>query len=56
MEEFLVRWGPEHCTFGEALDYYYLGFDTESITNLESTVSSQNQSLFVETKRPTKEH
>ena len=28
-EEFLVQWGPGHCTFGEALEQYYLGFDIE---------------------------
>ena len=56
VEEFLVQWGPEHCTFGEALEQYYLGFDIESITSLETTVSSQDLLLFVATKRPTKIH
>ena len=27
VEEYLVQWGPEHCTLGEALEQYYLGFD-----------------------------
>jgi len=40
VEEFLVQWGPEHCTFGKALEPYYLGFDIESITSLKSTASS----------------
>ena len=40
VEEFLVQWGPEHCTFRETLEQYYLGFDIESITSLKSTASS----------------
>ena len=56
VEEFLVQWGPEHCTFEDALEKYYLGFDIESITRLESPIFSQDLLPFVATKRPTKEH
>ena len=55
VEEFLVQWGPEHCMFGDALEQYYLGFDIESITSLESTVSFQDLLPFVATNRPTRE-
>ncbi len=54
IEEFLVQWGPEHCTFGEALEQYNLGFDIESITSLEDAVSSQDLLPFVAAKRPTR--
>ena len=40
VEEYLVQWGPEHCTFGEALEQYYLGFDVESISSLEDSTKS----------------
>ena len=53
VEEFLVQWGPEHCTFGEALEQYNLGFDIVSITSLEDTVPTQNLLPFVAAKRPT---
>ncbi len=56
VEEFLIQWGLEHCTFGEAFEQYYLGFDIESITSLESTVFSHDPLPFVTTKRPTREH
>jgi hypothetical protein len=54
VEEFLVQWGPEHCTFGEALEHHKLGFDIVSITSLEVTVSTQDLLQFVATKRPTR--
>ncbi len=54
MEEFLVQWGPEHCTFGEALEQYKMGFDIVSITSLEVTVPTQDLLTFVATKRPTR--
>jgi hypothetical protein len=53
VEEFLVQWGPEHYTFEEALEQYYLGFDIDSITSLKSTFSSRDLLSFVATKRPT---
>jgi len=46
--------GPEHCTFGEALEQYNLGFDIESITSLEDTVPTQDLLFFVAAKRPTR--
>jgi hypothetical protein len=54
VEEYLVQWGPEHCTFGEALEQYYLGFDIESITSLDDSTRSQDLLPFVAKKRPTK--
>jgi len=57
VEEFLVQWGPEHITFGDAFERYYLtGFDVESINNPESTVYYPDLLHFVATKRPTREH
>jgi hypothetical protein len=35
VEEFLVRWEPETCTFGEVLEKYRLGFNISSITSVE---------------------
>jgi hypothetical protein len=35
VKKFIVRWDPETCTFGEALDQYRLGFDIGSITSLD---------------------
>ena len=40
VEEYLVQWGPEYCTFGEALKLYYMGFDIESISSLEGSTLS----------------
>ena len=54
VEEYLVQWGPEHCTFGEALEQYYLGFDIESISSLDDSTPSQAILPFVATKRATK--
>ncbi len=51
----MVQWGPEHCTFGDALEPYFLGFDIVSITSLESTISSRDLLPFVATKRPNRE-
>jgi len=34
VEEFMVQWGPEHCTFGEVLEQYNLGFAIDSITSI----------------------
>jgi hypothetical protein len=53
MEEFMVQWGPEHCTFGEALEQYKLGFDIVSITSLEDTVPTKDLQSFVTDKHPT---
>jgi hypothetical protein len=53
VEEFLVQWGQEHCTFGEALEQYNLGFDIVSITSLDDTVPTQSLLPFVAAKRPT---
>jgi len=55
VEEFLVQWGPEYCTFRDALEQYYLGFDIVSMPSLESTVPSQDLPPFVATKGPTRE-
>ena len=52
VKAFLVQWGPEHCTFGEALEQDNLGFDIESITSLDDTVPTQNLLPFVASKRP----
>jgi hypothetical protein len=46
--------GPEHRTFGEALEQYKLGFDIISITSLEATVPIQDLLPFVAIKRPTR--
>jgi hypothetical protein len=54
-KNFLVQWGPEHCSFGEALEHYKLGFDIVSITSLENSVPTQDLLPFVAAKRPTKE-
>jgi hypothetical protein len=54
VEEFLVQWGPEYCTFGDALEQYYLGFDIVSISSLENSTLSQDLLPFVATKRPTR--
>ena len=40
---------------GRPCTYYFLGFDTVSITNLESTVPSQDLLPIVAIKRPTRE-
>ena len=53
VEEYLVQWGPEHCTFGEALEQYYLGFDVETISSLEDPIKSQDLLPFVAKKRLT---
>ena len=34
VEEFLVKWGPETCTSGDALEQYNLGIDIVSIASL----------------------
>ena len=52
VEEYLVQWGPEHCTFGEALEQYYLGFDIESITSLDDSIRSQDLLPFVAKNDP----
>ncbi len=54
VEEYLVEWGPEYCTFGEALEQYYMGFDIESITSIDDSTLSQDVLPFVATKRPTR--
>jgi len=56
VEEFLVQWGPENCTFGDALEQCSIGFDIVSITTLEATSSSQDILPFAACKRPTREH
>jgi hypothetical protein len=53
--EFLVQWGPENCTFGDALEQYNLGFNSVSINSLENTVSSQDLLPLVASKCPTRE-
>jgi hypothetical protein len=50
VEEFLVQWGPEYCTSGEALKQYYMGFDIESIPSLEDSNLTQDLLPFVATK------
>jgi hypothetical protein len=47
-----VQWGPEHCTFGEALEQYHLGFDIESITSLDDSTKSQDLLPFVAKNGP----
>jgi len=54
VEEFLVRWVPEYCTFGDALEQYYMGFDIVSIASLEKSTLSQDLLPFIATKRPTR--
>ncbi len=54
VEKFLVQWGPEYCTLGEAFDQYYLGFDIESISSLENPTLSKYLLPFVATKRSTR--
>jgi hypothetical protein len=54
VEKFLVQWGPEHCTLGEALDQYKLGFDIILITTREDTVPTQDLLTFFTAKRPTR--
>jgi hypothetical protein len=56
VKEFLVQWGPEYCTFGNALELYYRGFDIVSISSLENPTLSQDLLPFVATKRPTRAH
>ncbi len=51
VDEFLVRWEPETCTFGEALEQYRLGFDTVSITSMEDYIQSHTLHPFVKAKR-----
>ena len=51
VEEFLVQWGPEHCTFGEALEQYYMEFGIVSFTSLKNTVSTLSLLPFVAAKR-----
>jgi hypothetical protein len=53
VEEYLVQWGPEHCTFGEALEQYYLGFDVETISSIDDPSKSQDLLPFVAKKRLT---
>jgi len=55
VEEVLIQWDPENCTFGDALEQYNLGFDIVSIIGLKNVVSSQNLLPFVAAKRPTRE-
>ena len=52
VEEYLVQWGPEHCTFGEALEQYYLGFDIESISSLDDSTLSQDLLLLLPKSGP----
>ena len=40
VEEFLIRWEHEMCTFGDAREQYRLGFDIVSITSLEDNIPS----------------
>jgi hypothetical protein len=56
VEQFMVQWAPEHCTFGESLEKYNLGFEIVSIASLENTVPTQDLLPFVADKRPTREH
>ncbi len=51
IEEFLVRWEPETCTFEEALEQYRIGFHISSIISLEENVPSQSLAHLVSTKR-----
>ncbi len=51
VEEFLVRWEPEICTFGEILEQYRLGFNISSIKSLEESIPSRSLAPFVSTKR-----
>jgi hypothetical protein len=51
VEEFLVRWEPETCTFGEEQEQYRLGFDIVSINNLEEHVPSHFLQPVVAAKR-----
>ena len=51
LEEFLVRWEPETCTFGNTLEQYRLGFDILSITYLEENIPSHSLQPFVSEKR-----
>jgi hypothetical protein len=51
VDEFLVRWEPEACTFGEALEQYRLGFDIVLITSKYDQVPSNSLQPFVTAKR-----
>ena len=51
VDEFLVRWEPEECTFGEALEQYRLGFDVVSITIRDDRVPSSSLQPFGTAKR-----
>ena len=51
VKEFLVRWEPEACTFGNALEQNRLGFDIVSITSLAENLPSQSLKSFVSAKR-----
>ena len=51
VEELLVRWEPETCTFGDALDQYRLGFDIWSIASLEENIPSHSLQHYVSAKR-----
>ena len=51
IEEFLVRWEPETCTFGDALEQYRLGFDIVTITSLEKNIPFHSLQPFVSAKR-----
>ncbi len=46
VEEFLVLWGTETCTFGEVLGQYRLGFDITSITSPEKIIPSHSLLRF----------
>ncbi len=54
VEEFLVRWGPQICTFGETLEQYRLGFNVSSIISMEENIPSHALAIFVSTKRLTR--
>jgi len=51
VEELLVRWELETCTFGDVLEQYRLGFDILSITSTEENIPSHSLQPFISIKR-----
>jgi hypothetical protein len=56
VDELLVRWKLEECTFGETLEQYRLGFDVVSITSRDARVPSNSLQPFLAAKRFDRAH
>ena len=56
VDKFLVRWEPETCIFGEALERYRLGRDITYIASLEDEAPSYILQPFISAKSPSREH